>query len=67
MKCKRNVARVHSIRNVDSDSGFLRHGIVVTIPVATHARLHMVRFEERLPVIAAELTTLVRVSQDARA
>ena len=44
----------------------LRHGIVVTIPTTTHARHHMVRFQKRLPVVARELTALIRLDHDTR-
>ncbi len=41
----------------------LGHGIVVAVPAAAHARHHPVRFQERLPVAAGELTALIRMQQ----
>jgi hypothetical protein len=37
------------------------NAVVVTVTAPGHARLQIVRFQECLPVIAAELTTLIGI------
>ena len=42
------------------------HRIVVAVHAPTHARHHVVCLQKRLPIIAGELTALVRVHHHAR-
>lgn len=41
------------------------NGVIVAIATATHARHHMVRPQEWLPVIAGELAALIRMRHHA--